>query len=127
VNARSITSPESDITNGCRVPGTRVPRYTRPVGLIDSAEPGAELAACLGDARAALMAGHGVVTAGASVGSAVTAAILLERACHLHLTVAAAGGLDPALADPGDRYRHTSSEQYLTRTWEYLLRGVAGA
>jgi ribulose-5-phosphate 4-epimerase/fuculose-1-phosphate aldolase len=99
-----------------------VPRYTRPVGLIDSSELGVELAECLGDARAALMAGHGVVTAGTSVGAAVSTAILLERACHLHLTVAAVGGLDPALADPGDRYRHTSSEQYLMRTWEYLLR-----
>jgi ribulose-5-phosphate 4-epimerase/fuculose-1-phosphate aldolase len=104
-----------------------VPRYTRPVGLIDSAELGAELAECLGSARAALMAGHGVVTVGASVGAAVTAAILLERACHLHLTVAAAGGLDPALAEPGDRYRHTTSEQYLIRTWHYLLRGVSSA
>jgi ribulose-5-phosphate 4-epimerase/fuculose-1-phosphate aldolase len=99
-----------------------VPRYTRPVGLIDSKELGVELAECLGGARAALMAGHGVVTAGTSVGAAVSAAILLERACHLHLTVAAAGGLDPVLADPGDRYLHTTSEQYLMRTWEYLLR-----
>jgi ribulose-5-phosphate 4-epimerase/fuculose-1-phosphate aldolase len=104
-----------------------VPRYTRPVGLIDSSDLGVELAECLGGARAALMAGHGVVTVGASVGSSVSAAILLERACHLHLTVASAGGLDPTLADPGDRYRHTTSEQYLLRTWEYLLRSVAGA
>jgi ribulose-5-phosphate 4-epimerase/fuculose-1-phosphate aldolase len=103
---------------------TGVPRYTRPVGLIDSPELGAELAACLGGARAALMAGHGVVSVGTSVGSAVTTAILLERACQLHLSVEAAGGLDPALAEPGDRYRHTTSEQYLLRTWEYLLRGV---
>lgn len=104
-----------------------VPRYTRPVGLIDSAELGAELADCLGQARATLMAGHGVVTAGASVGSAVTTAILLERACQLHLAVAAAGGLDPALADPGERYRHTASEPYVMRTWEYLLRSAADA
>jgi ribulose-5-phosphate 4-epimerase/fuculose-1-phosphate aldolase len=104
-----------------------VPRYTRPVGLIDSGELGTELAECLGDAAAALMTGHGVVTAGASVGAAVTTAILLERACHLQLTVAAAGGLDASLAEPGDRYRHTTSEQYLLRTWEYLLRGAGSS
>jgi ribulose-5-phosphate 4-epimerase/fuculose-1-phosphate aldolase len=101
-----------------------VPRYTRPVGLIDSAELGAELADCLGGAAAALMTGHGVVTTGASVGAAVTTAVLLERACHLQLTVVAAGGLDPSLTEPGDRYRHTTSEQYLLRTWEYLLRAA---
>lgn len=98
--------------------------YKRPAGLIDTPELGAELAACLGPAPAALMVGHGVVTAGASVGAAVTTAILLERACHLHLTVAAAGGLDPALSEPGDRYRHTTSDQYLLRTWQHLLRRV---
>jgi ribulose-5-phosphate 4-epimerase/fuculose-1-phosphate aldolase len=104
-----------------------VPRYTRAVGLIDSAELGIELAECLGDAMAALMTGHGVVTAGSSVGAAVTTAILLERACHLQLTVSAAGGLDPGLAEPGDRYRHTTSAQYLLRTWEYLLRSVGSS
>ncbi len=101
---------------------TGVPRYTRAVGLIDTAELGLELAERLGSARAALMAGHGVVTAGSSVGTAVTTALLLERACHLHLTLMAAGGLDPALAEPGNRYKHTASEQYLLRTWQYLLR-----
>jgi ribulose-5-phosphate 4-epimerase/fuculose-1-phosphate aldolase len=99
-----------------------VPRYTRAVGLIDSGELGTELAGCLGDSAAALMAGHGVITAGASVGAAVTTAILLERACQLQLTVAAAGGLDPSLTEPGDRYGHTASAQYLERTWAYLLR-----
>ncbi|HEX3803173.1 MAG TPA: class II aldolase/adducin family protein [Solirubrobacteraceae bacterium] len=105
---------------------TGVPRYTRPVGLIDTAELGTELAECLGAARAALMAGHGVVSVGSSVAAAVTTALLLERACQLHLAVTAAGGLDPALTEPGDRYRHTASEQYLLRTWDYLLRRVSG-
>jgi ribulose-5-phosphate 4-epimerase/fuculose-1-phosphate aldolase len=101
---------------------TGVPRYTRPAGLIDTAELGTELAECLGSASAVLMAGHGVITVGGSVGTAVTTALLLERACHLHLTVTAAGGLDPALIEAGDRYKHTTSEQYLLRTWQYLLR-----
>jgi len=104
-----------------------VPRYTRPVGLIDTQELGVELAECLGAARAALMSGHGIVTAGASVATAVTTAILLERACQLHLAVAAAGGLDPALAEPGDRYHHTETEYYLMRSWEHLLRGASAA
>ena len=99
-----------------------VPRFNRPVGLIDTPELGSELAKCLGSARAALMAGHGVVAVGSSVGAAVTTMILLERACQLHLSVMASGGLDDALGTPGDRYQHAASEQYLMRTWQYLLR-----
>lgn len=102
-----------------------VPRYTRGVGLIDTQQLGVELAGVLGHAPAALLTGHGVVTVGTSIGTAVVTAILLERACELQLGVIAAGGLDPALADPGERYRHTQSDEYLLRNWEHLLRGAA--
>ena len=99
-----------------------VPLYERPVGLIDSARLGTELAASLGDASALFLTGHGIVTAGPGVATAVVTAILLERACQLDLLAAAAGGVSPELADPGVRYAHTESEMYLTRTWDYLLR-----
>lgn len=102
-----------------------VPTYTRNVGLIDTEELGVELAGVLAGARAMLMTGHGIVTVGASVALAVTAAILLERACQLQLLVDGAGGLAPELAEPGDRYIHTTSDYYLTRTWDYLLRQVS--
>jgi ribulose-5-phosphate 4-epimerase/fuculose-1-phosphate aldolase len=101
-----------------------VPLYERPLGLIDTAELGTELADCLGDARALFLTGHGILTAGSGVATAVVTAILLERACQLHLLAAAAGGVSTELANPGARYAHTESEMYMTRTWEYLLRRV---
>jgi len=102
-----------------------VPVYERPVGLIDTAPLGTELAESLGDARALFLTGHGILTTGSSVATAVVTAILLERASQLQLLAAAAGGVAAELADPGARYAHTESEMYMTRTWEYLLRQVA--
>lgn len=102
-----------------------VPLYERPLGLIDTPELGTELAGSLGDARALFLTGHGVLTAGTGVATAVVTAILLERACQLQLLAAAAGGVSPELANPGARYVHTESEMYMTRTWEYLLRRVS--
>ena len=99
-----------------------VPLYERAVGLIDTAELGSELSESLGDASALFLTGHGILTAGSAVGIAVVTAILLERACQLHLLAAAAGGVSSELADPGARYAHSESDLYLTRTWEYLLR-----
>jgi ribulose-5-phosphate 4-epimerase/fuculose-1-phosphate aldolase len=104
-----------------------VPLYERPLGLIDTPELGAELAECLGDARALFLTGHGVLTAGSGVATAVVTAILLERASQLQLLAAAAGGVSPELANPGARYAHTESEMYMTRTWEYLLRRVSAS
>jgi L-ribulose-5-phosphate 4-epimerase len=102
-----------------------VPRFERDVALIDSAELGVALAECLGDARALFLVGHGIVTAGTSVATAVTAAILLERACRLQIMAAALGGVSAGLANPGERYRHAESDAYLMRSWEYMLRAVS--
>ena len=101
-----------------------VPRFERAVGLIDSAELGAAVARCLDSARALFLVGHGVVTVGSSVATAVMTAILLERACHLQILAMAAGGVDPALQNPGQRYSHSESDAYLLRSWEYLVRRV---
>jgi len=102
-----------------------VPRFERDVALIDSAELGAALAQCLGGARAAFLVGHGIVAVGTSAATAVTSAVLLERACRLQILAAAAGGISPALDEPGERYLHTQSDAYLLRSWEHLLRRAA--
>jgi ribulose-5-phosphate 4-epimerase/fuculose-1-phosphate aldolase len=104
-----------------------VPRFERAVGLIDSAELGAAVARCLDSARALFLVGHGVVAVGSSVATAVMTAILLERACHLQILAMAAGGVDPALQNPGQRYAHSESDAYLLRSWEYLVRRVHAA
>jgi ribulose-5-phosphate 4-epimerase/fuculose-1-phosphate aldolase len=109
-------------SNGAGMFAGGVPRFERPVGLIETAELGAAMAECLGDARALFLVGHGIVTAGSSVAIAVMTAIHLERACHLQLLASAAGGVDPALREPGRRYAHTESDSYLLRSWEYLCR-----
>jgi ribulose-5-phosphate 4-epimerase/fuculose-1-phosphate aldolase len=101
-----------------------VPRFEGDDALIDSAELGAAVARCLGDARAGFLVGHGIVTVGTSVATAVTAAVLLERACHLQVMAAALGGVGTSLADPGDRYRHAQSDAYLMRSWDHMLRVV---
>lgn len=104
-----------------------VPRFERAVGLIDTAELGAAVARCLGPARALFLVGHGIVAAGSSVATAVTTAILLERACRLQILAMAAGGVDPALKEPGERYAHATSDAYLLRSWEYLVRRTRAA
>ncbi|MDO8188706.1 class II aldolase/adducin family protein [Conexibacter sp. JD483] len=104
-----------------------VGRYEEWAGLIDTRERGASLAAALAGHRAALMVGHGVVTAGASVGLAVTAAVLLEQACELTLLADAAGGVvrplprERALAE----YAHAQADAHLEGAWRRLLRAVA--
>ncbi len=99
-----------------------VPRYERPVALIDTPGLGAELTVAIGDSSALFLVAHGVVTVGSSVATAVTTAILLERACRLELLALGAGGITSTLSDSRTRYRHTQSDAYMLRTWEYLLR-----
>ncbi len=103
-----------------------VPRFDAGVALIDSPKLGREVAECLGDAKALIHIGHGIITVGTSVATAVTTAILLERACRLQVLAGALGGPAPAFLDPGDRYKHTLDDRYLLRTWDYLVRSVGG-
>lgn len=116
--------PLHAFSNGAGPFAAGVPRYEREVGLVDTAELGVELAACLGRARAVFLVGHGILTVGSSVATAVMTALLLERACRLQLLAAAGGGIAAALEQPGRRYAHTESDYYTLRSWEYLLRRV---
>lgn len=111
-------------SNGAGPFAAGVPRYEREVGLVDTTELGAELAKCLGQARAVFLVGHGILTVGSSVAIAVMTALLLERACRLQLLAEAGGGIVPALEQPGRRYAHTESDYYMLRSWEHLLRRV---
>jgi L-ribulose-5-phosphate 4-epimerase len=99
-----------------------VPRFERTVGLINTAELGAAVAECLGDSRALFLVGHGIVTVGSSVATAVMNAVLLERACRLQILATAAGGVAAAMQQPGRRYAHAESDAYLLRSWDYLVR-----
>ena len=101
-----------------------VPRFDGEFALIDTPEVGREVAECLGAAKALLHIGHGIITVGTSVATAVTTAILLERACRLQVLATALGGPAPAFLDPGDRYKHTLNDRYLLRTWDYLVRSL---
>jgi L-fuculose-phosphate aldolase len=103
-----------------------VPVCREAVGLIDSPQSGRRLAAEIAGHRALLLAGHGIVTTGPSVGSAVAAAVLLERACELQMITNAFGGVADWLAakDPAREYPHAATESHLLDAWAYLVRRV---
>jgi L-ribulose-5-phosphate 4-epimerase len=103
-----------------------VPRFERAVGLISTAELGVAVAECLGSSRALFLVGHGIVTVGSSVATAVMNAVLLERACRLQILALAAGGVTAAMQQPGRRYAHAESDAYLLRSWDYLVRQIPG-
>ena len=100
-----------------------VTSYDGAAGLVDTAESGAALATALGDGRALLLAGHGVVTIGASVAIAVTTAVMLECACQLQLLVEGFGGVRApyTAVEAGSVYAHTLTEDHLLGAWRYLV------
>jgi len=57
----------------------------RIAGESKSGDKGSEIATTLGTRNAVLLVGHGLVTAGASLGETVALAVYLERACQLQL------------------------------------------
>jgi ribulose-5-phosphate 4-epimerase/fuculose-1-phosphate aldolase len=111
-------------SNGAGPFAAGVPRFEEPAGLVQTDELGAAVARQLHDARGLFLVGHGVIAVGSSVATAVTTTILLERACRLQILAMAAGGVTPALREPGKRYAHAESDAYLMRTWDYLVRQV---
>ncbi|MGH3301640.1 MAG: class II aldolase/adducin family protein [Streptosporangiaceae bacterium] len=67
-------------------------RFTGTTGLIRTSQLGSDLARALSARNAVLIPGHGVVTVGPDVITAVMTAVLLDRACRLQLSVEGAGG-----------------------------------
>ncbi|MFC6879039.1 class II aldolase/adducin family protein [Actinomadura yumaensis] len=104
--------------------GADAPRFTTTGGLVCTPALGRDLAACLGDAPAALMPKHGLVAAGETVPEAVMHAVLLDRACEVQLAAMAAGPIrtysdaDEAAAKRAQCWPRSQLEA----GWEYLTR-----
>jgi ribulose-5-phosphate 4-epimerase/fuculose-1-phosphate aldolase len=106
-----------------------VPVYFDAPGLVLTAEQGKALARARGASRAILMHGHGVVTVGASVGAAVTTAVMLERACYLQLLAAGYGGVKRPFTEEQalSAYHHTQGDGFILEAWAYLARSTTAA
>lgn len=101
-----------------------VARYTDTGDLIRTPEMGADVAAALGDRNALLIPHHGFVTAGPDLPTAVMTAVLLEKACRMQLTVAAAGG-DYTWSDDDESLAKRDrcyDRRQLGLAWDYLVR-----
>lgn len=101
-------------------------RFTVTSGLIRDSRLGGELARALGGRNAVLLPGHGVVTVGPDVPTAVMCAILLDRACKLQLPLEAAGGARfwTNDADAAVKRAECWPADNLEAAWRYLLRRV---
>lgn len=106
--------------------GGSVPVFDPGAKLIHTDAEGAALADTVGNGYAALIRGHGAVTAGSSVAAATTRLYLLERAARLQYVAAQFGGADPT-GDPFDGdVLAESGEGFLEEAFEYLRRQYAG-
>jgi L-fuculose-phosphate aldolase len=102
----------------------RLARY-ESARLISTPELGRELAACLGDARAAILRAHGIVTVGADVREATVNAVLLARAARIEAAAAAFGVPEPMSgADVAalDAHFERSRARRVDGIWGYLTR-----
>ena len=91
--------------------------------LIISAEQGARVAAALGQRRAIILRGHGVVLIGESVPWATYAALTLERVLRIQSIAGTFGGLAPMTSDMADRvYPDKYRDVHVASYWEYLIR-----
>ncbi|QCI67176.1 class II aldolase/adducin family protein [Phreatobacter stygius] len=92
--------------------------------LLRSDEQAAALAETLGDARAILMRGNGVVTAGTSLKEAVVLTRFLEDACRIELECLTSGLADQGAVLDADEAceRATWSGRIMDRMWDYLTR-----
>jgi L-ribulose-5-phosphate 4-epimerase len=100
-----------------------VPIFHDAAGLVDAEPLGAQLARAIGDSRVLVLAGHGIVAVGSSIGTAVVAAILFEKACRLQLLVNSSGGVASySPTDAVDSYAHTQDDAHLLGAWRHLAR-----
>lgn len=105
-----------------------VARYTTTADLIVTRELGAELAACLGSARAVFLVNHGIVTVGADVREATVAAVLLEMACRQQLLTAGFNSGAMTWSDAEEsltKREHIYTSNSVRGVWDYLARNLA--
>lgn len=104
-----------------------VRRWDGAPGLVKTADHGVALANALGGDRALLLTGHGIVTVGTSVATAVTSAVILEQACRLQMLAESVGGVaEPKTPEEAARdYSHTLGDEHLLQAWRYLVARVA--
>jgi ribulose-5-phosphate 4-epimerase/fuculose-1-phosphate aldolase len=102
-------------------------RFTGTAGLIRTSQLGDDLARALGARNAVLIPGHGVVTVGPDVLTAVMTAVLLDRACRLQLSVEAAGGPRTWTSDEESLRKRAECwpRAQLEAGYAYLLRQAA--
>ena len=106
-----------------------LPRFTLTSDLISTPELGVALAESLGSADALLIPGHGMVTVGTDLASAVMKAVLLERACQLQLMTMASGGVRRWTPDEEAvaKRQHCWGRAQIDGGYRYLQRRVDGA
>lgn len=96
--------------------------------LIVTPEQGAAVAAALGDKRAVLLRGHGVLVTGPTVPWAVYAALTLERVVRIQAIAGQLGELRPMSAAMAAKvYPDKYKDDYLDAYWRYLVRRVRRA
>ena len=96
--------------------------------LIMTPEQGELVAAALGDKRAVVMRGHGVLVTGKSLPWVVYTALTLERVLQIQTIAKSLGELKPmsdemARAVYQDKYR----DEFIGNYWNYLIRQVTRA
>jgi ribulose-5-phosphate 4-epimerase/fuculose-1-phosphate aldolase len=102
--------------------------FDEMVGSMSEASQGAAVARALGDKRAVLMRGHGVLVTGKTVPWAVYTALALERAIQIQVIARTLGELRPMPAEMADRvFANKDRDQDLATYWDFLIRRVRRA
>jgi ribulose-5-phosphate 4-epimerase/fuculose-1-phosphate aldolase len=88
-------------------------------GLVLATKEGQEIAACLGDKKAALLGNHGLLTVGSTIEATIAYFVLLEKLCQVQLVAdASSAGTGKPLICIG--------EEEAQSTWEALGTGDGG-
>lgn len=96
--------------------------------LIVNREQARAVAAALGNKRAAIMRGHGVLVTGQSIEWAVYAALTLERVVRIQAIAGQLGQLRPMSAEMAGRvYPDKFREEFAATYWDYLIRQLQRA
>lgn len=101
-----------------------LPRFTDTADLILTPTLGQRLTTTLGDASAAFLVNHGIVTVGPTLQIATVAAVILERAAHQQW-ITHGFGTWPTWSDHDEslsKRAHIFHDQALGQVWDYLVR-----